>query len=150
MRTEIIVTLLLATTATPIAAEGPPADRLDWLLGCWEDADGSAMEVWVKEASGDLMAFGMASHQGEVVFFELIRIEVDADLTPISYTAYPYGREPTTFRAEEVGEASIVVRNPQHDYPQEITYRREGEELVATTSLLGGDRLRTFDKRRCD
>jgi len=40
--------------------------------------------------------------------------------------------------------------NPDHDYPQEIRYRRDGNRLIATISLLGGEDARSFDKQACD
>jgi hypothetical protein len=47
-----------------------------------------------------------------------------------------------------IGEA--VFENPTHDYPQRISYRMEGETLVATTSLMDGSQAQNWRYRRME
>ena len=62
--------------------------------------------------------------------FEFLRIiEKGGSLV---YLASPGGRyPPTPFRAVEVFTSRVVFANPEHDFPQRITYWREGETLHA-------------------
>jgi hypothetical protein len=125
------------------------ANDLDWLAGCWESADGSAKEVWIRESDGSLIGFGVVVSDGAVEFYEVLRVVANQD-GALAYTAYPAGQSPTTFIEAAASNAHVLFSNPDHDYPQEITYRLEGDRLFATISALNGRNPQTFDKRRCD
>jgi hypothetical protein len=124
------------------------ASDVDWLIGCWESADGSSKEVWVKEPGDSLMGFGVALSGNDVVFYELLRVVANRDAA-LSYTAYPAGQSPTTFAATDTTTSSVVFSNAEHDYPQEIAYRLEGSNLNATISALDGKNPKSFDKQPC-
>ncbi|MEQ9315270.1 MAG: DUF6265 family protein [Henriciella sp.] len=126
-----------ATAETPV-----------WMAGCWEDADG-AREVWVKEADGAMVGFGVVLGGGEIQFHEVLTIRPGEDGTLV-YTAYPGGGSGTPFRLSESGNASVRFSNPDHDYPQEIAYRREAHTLEATISATGGANAQTFTKHSCE
>jgi hypothetical protein len=79
----------------------------------------------------------------------VLRIDKSSDNTWI-FTAYPAGQEAAIFRAVSIGEVSVVFANPDHDYPQEIRYRRQGKQLFASISLLNGKDARSFDKIACE
>jgi len=125
------------------------ASDLDWLVGCWETADGSSKEVWVKEHDGSLIGFSVAVSDSAVDFYEVLRVAVNHDGV-LTYTAYPAGQSPATFVAANANSKSVVFSNPDHDYPQEIAYRLEGARLYATISALNGRNPQSFDKQRCD
>jgi hypothetical protein len=125
------------------------ANDLDWLVGCWESADGNAKEVWVREPDGSLIGFGVVVSDGAVEFYEVLRVVVNQD-GALAYTAYPAGQSPTTFVEAAASNAYVLFSNPDHDYPQEIAYRLEGTKLYATISAQNGRNPQTFDKRRCD
>lgn len=143
--------MLLALTILPLLL--PPdltqAAELDWLVGCWETPDGSAREVWVREPDGSLIGFGVAIDEGMVGFHEVLRVTVPSDGS-LTYTAYPAGQLPATFVARKLGSDSVVFVNPDHDYPQVISYTLDGATLFATTSGLNGEDLQSFNKRRCN
>lgn len=146
-----MLTLMLATCALPAIAgsQGGNVDDLEWLLGCWQSDDDSAREVWSAEADGSLLGFAVALANGRVVFYELLSIRAGDDGVPV-YTAHPAGQTRTAFAAAHVGNDSARFVNPAHDYPQAIAYRLDGNRLIATISLLEGERPQTFAKRRCD
>lgn len=141
-----LVGLLLSLVAT---AETGEAIDYDWLVGCWETTDGTSREVWVKEPDGSLIGFAVDISDNSVSFFEILRVAIEPDGTAI-YTAYPFGHSPTSFTATEVTAHRVVFANPNHDFPQEITYRAEGANLFATISGLNGIDPQTFNKSRCD
>lgn len=143
-RQGLIAGLLLA--AAPL--QGESLRGLEWLAGCWQSDDGSAQEVWAQRGDGLLLGFGIALDGGRVAFYELLTITVGDDGLPV-YTAQPAGQSPTAFVAADLADASARFVNAEHDYPQEIAYRLDGEMLVATISALHGERAQTFVKRRC-
>jgi len=62
--------------------------------------------------------------------FEYLRIAIVDDA--FVYFASPGGRCPATqFRLISVISSSAVFANPEHDFPQLITYHRDGVRLVA-------------------
>ncbi len=66
------------------------------------------------------------------------------------YTAHPSGQASASFIVTDQSDTSVVFTNPDHDYPQEIRYEREGQQLYANVSLLGGKNPTSFDKLACD
>lgn len=125
------------------------ASELDWLVGCWESADARSKEAWVKEPDGSLIGFSVDTSETGVTFYEVLRLVISQDGT-LSYTAYPAGQTPTTFLAAEATDGKVTFSNPDHDYPQEIAYRREGTVLYATISALNGQNPQSFVKKRCE
>lgn len=84
----------------------------------------------------------------KVGFYEVMNIKQIEDGSWI-LTAHPSGQAAASFIAIQFSENIVVFANPDHDYPQEIRYRREGNRLLASISLLGGVNPRTFDKVAC-
>ena len=122
---------------------------LDWLAGCWTTPDQSAQEVWVIEDEDLLLGFSVNIRDNKVGFFELMSIRRAADNNWV-LTAYPAGPAPGTFTASQIGKQSVIFSNPEHDYPQQIMYRRDGAKLLATISLLGGANPTNFDNVACE
>lgn len=146
--------LLLAATLSLAACVGSatipaaqPAGGLDWLAGCWETEDGRVREQWTVVNDGLAFGFGTTTADGEIVFFEQLRIETgDAGLL---YSAYPAGVGPTQFRLTDSGPGRATFDNPEHDFPQRLGYRRDGAMLRAMASLADGTRARSWSYRRC-
>jgi hypothetical protein len=76
--------------------------------------------------------------------FEFLRIlEEDGSLV---YLASPGGRYPATpFRAIEMSMLRVVFANRENDFPQRITYWREGETLHARVEAREGGGWRGFE-----
>jgi hypothetical protein len=133
-----------------MASSGNSAQSgLDWLSGCWVTADQSSQEVWVVDSDKSLIGFSVALSAGKVVFYEILSIKQNDDGL-WTYTAHPSGQASASFIAVETSENSVVFANPDHDYPQEISYRRDASQLYATISLRGGDNPNSFDKIACE
>ncbi len=133
-----------------LASAGDSAQRgFDWLAGCWVSAGGNSQEVWVVDSDKSLIGFAVALRTEKVVFYEVLSIKLNDDGL-WTYTAHPSGRASASFIATEAGENSVVFANPDHDYPQEISYRREGSRLYANISLRGGENPSSFDKIACE
>lgn len=145
------MTAKLSTIATFLLACAQPAsaDSLDWLVGCWESKDGTAKEVWVKDEDGRLSGFSVTLKNNDIVFYEVLGIATASDGT-MTYTAHPSGQASASFVSKNAVDSEVTFSNPLHDYPQEISYKRDGDKLFATISALHGKNPRSFDKQACD
>lgn len=143
-----VLTVLLLITLLASAAASSPAS-LDWLEGCWVSEDGSSQEVWVIDNDESLIGFAVAQDGKRIAFYEVLSIRLNDEGAWV-YRAHPSGQAATSFVAVETTEHSVLFANPDHDYPQEIRYRREGDALYASISLLEGEKARSFDKIACD
>lgn len=123
--------LLVSLTAASALAQDLRVASLDWLAGAWVKDDGGekVMESWVGPGNGMMVAANLTTWPNGRRSFEFMRI---AD-TPqgMSYFASPGGRPPVEFRARESGDKRVVFENLAHDYPQRISYWRDGAALVA-------------------
>ncbi len=125
------------------------AGELDWLVGCWESADGGSKEVWVRDSDESFIGFGVVVTDGELSFYEVLSLRREGPNTWI-YTAHVSGQPPTAFSGNASAEAELTVTNAAHDYPQVISYKRSGLSLVAIISMIDGERSRSFVKESCD
>lgn len=142
-----VLASLLFIPLLAAGADTASAD-LDWLEGCWVSDDGSSREVWVVDDNDLLVGFSVSLDGAKFAFYELLSIRRNDD-GEWSYHAHPSGQASTRFDAVEIADQSVLFVNPDHDYPQEIRYRREGDVLYASISLLGGENPRSFDKHAC-
>jgi hypothetical protein len=124
----------LACAASADTAKTPRYDRPDfgWLAESWcLQTEGAFIEeVWLP-ARGPLM-LGMSrstKKDGAAPDFEFLRIETVAGVP--NYIAQPGGRPPTYFKLTRSEPNYARFENPQHDFPQYVEYRREGDRLTA-------------------
>lgn len=120
-----------AATASP--APIPGLAGLAWLDGPWRSEDGARSEDWLA-ADGARVGVGFVAASGSTRAFEVMLLhEVDGHVV---YSAMPGGTVPVDFAMERAGSNEAEFANPQHDHPQRIVYRREGETL--RVELSGG------------
>ena len=143
---KLLSTLALIPALT-LAADSPGGE-FNWLAGCWETTDSKTMEVWVVDSERLLVGFSVTIGDDEVGSYEVMSIK-QSENGSWEFTAHPSGQAAATFPAVEINDNSVIFSNPEHDYPQEIKYERDGSRLHATISLLGGDRPNSFDKVAC-
>lgn len=144
-------TLLAALVALSLvgparAAEPPPGVAgLAWMAGCWQGEAGE--ECWLAPRGGMMLGVNRGPARGErPPAFELLRI-VERDGRAV-FLAQPGGRCPeTAFPAVEMGDARVVFANPEHDFPQRITYWRDGETLHARVEARQQGEWRGFQLR---
>lgn len=125
----------------PVAAlDGARVEDLGWLTGHWsaEGEDGRySEEIWSSPRGGMLLGMNR-DIRGSHAMFEFLRIAETGD--GIVYFAQPRGREATSFRLAELAPNRAVFANPAHDFPQRITYTRDGDRLCARIEGEGGKR----------
>ncbi len=104
---------------------------LAWIAGHWvgEYKGASMVEVWLPPAGGMMLGMHRDVRPGKDAFFEYLRIEVAGDT--VVYQASPQGAAPTPFRLVESEGRRAVFANPDHDFPQRIIYRMDGDRLKA-------------------
>jgi hypothetical protein len=135
-----------------VAGAADPPASLDWMGGHWCTGPGEEMveEFWLPPHGGVAIGLSRTRTTDVTTAFEYLRI-VDVDGVPI-YIAQPGGRPPTAFKRTSGGESWIRFENPEHDFPQRIEYRREGDALHAEVAGPGEDGeelVISFDFRRC-
>lgn len=145
-----------------------PAARLDWMIGTWvTDTVGvSTTERWCAGEGGMLVGDNVTRDAREAVLShsestithsEVLRIEARGGR--LVYIASPSGQATTEFTGDarcgsDVIEGNCsrsceaVFENPEHDFPNTITYGRcmQNDLLVAT--IAGGERRASWTFHR--
>jgi hypothetical protein len=127
-----VLIVLTSTTATAGDPIRPEIGALGWLAGHWRAAveDAVIEEGWLGPAGGTMLGVNRTLADDRTVGFEFLRLE-ERDGGIVLF-ASPGGRFPATeFTMIEQEGQRAVFANPDHDFPQRITYRREGDRLHA-------------------
>lgn len=139
------IAAVLVATATGAASAEP--HELAWMAGCWEHEDGGTREVWSGSQDGLYFGYSVTRRDGRVVAFEDLRI-TPGPSGPV-YSASPNGSAATAFTLSSSEGWAATFDNAEHDFPQRIAYRRDGERMEATISLIDGSEAMAFAMRRC-
>jgi len=143
---------LVAAALAPAAPETGRVEDLHCMAGQWSTpleypAYGPrwAEELWTMPARGLMVGVGRTQEGFERYSFEYMRIEeVDGRVT---LYAAPQGGASVAFELVLIGPSEPAFENRAHDYPQRISYRRDGDNLVATVSLADGTQARSWRYR---
>lgn len=152
-----MMTFKIGLAAVALLAQGQPvdADRLGWLTGSWEartvQAEGVppawTEEHWTRPRAGMLVGIGRRGQGMRPGLIEFMTIKPDGEGALMLEVVQSGEPGATRFRLVRSGAAEAVFENPAHDYPQRISYRREGNRLIAAIARLDGtdERSWTFD-----
>jgi hypothetical protein len=125
---------------------------LDWLAGAWADrrADGRwTEEYWTPPRGGLMIGAGLTGKGDALRHFEHMRIATGAN-GEIAFFGMPNGAAAVVFPLVRQTPTEIVFENAAHDYPQRVAYRREGDRVIATVSLIDGSREGRWEYRRAN
>jgi hypothetical protein len=126
MKRIALAATALLLTAQPVLAAEPD---FSWLAGSWIEEDGAKItrELWHAPLDGAMSGVGQYTAPGKPPRFELMTITPEP--AGITFTAYLKGQPPAAFVyvPGEPGVASFV--NPDHDFPQRVTYRICGDDV---------------------
>ena len=128
---QTIAVQLILAAALPLCAGAATLDDLAWLTGCWrsEGDNRQITEHWMKPAGGDMLGVSHTVAEGKTREFEFMRIMQDAN-GDIFFVASPSGQNEARFKLTLSRKTEARFENPNHDFPQRIIYRREGDTLV--------------------
>jgi len=124
--------------------------QVAWLQGCWQLTSGDRVidEQWMAPRGGVMLGMGRTVRGGKLVEYESVVIsERDGAL---AYEAHPSGQPPAVFTAKAASGTEVEFENLDHDYPQRVGYRREGDALVGWIDgmAVGKSRKVEFPYRR--
>jgi hypothetical protein len=139
----LAIALLLAPSA-----QAQTIGDLSWLRGCWRteptrDDPGASVvtEVWVAPPANAMFGYAYTVRGDEQRGWEQMRVEMIEGWP--HFVALLPGQNPVRFRLHDAADVVqtgpppdgyAVFANPDHDYPQRIVYRRDGNRLSATIS----------------
>ena len=144
-------TMLTLLCAQFLAAQ-TGISQLAWMAGCWEVRSSSGAvsieEHWMKPAAGLMLGMGRTIRNGKTISTEFLRVSVENG--KLTYTAQIGTPNVTPFPVLRMTETEIVFENPNHDFPQRIIYRKEGDALFARIEGLdkGKERHQDFAYKR--
>jgi hypothetical protein len=118
----------LVTCASPAMAADELLSRVGWLAGCWRSAGGEpgSAEHWMPVAGGTMLGMARTVRRGRTVEHEFMQIRETGD-GRLAYIAQPSNQPMAQFTSIRIGEREVVFENAEHDFPQRILYRLEGE-----------------------
>ena len=116
--------------------------KLDWLLGTWqrESKDQVLYETWRRVSNHTLEGDSYAVADRDTVFTEFLRIEQFGD--SIFYPAKISDNEYSVpFKLVSLAGSSVVFENPNHDFPQRISYSlmSDGSPHARAEGLSNGE-----------
>ena len=144
--------IFAAVAGALLIASGPAEVRIEdlaWMSGRWESVSGDRWveEIWSAPRGGTMFGISRTGEGGSLREFEFLRLQRGEDGV-LAYFASPGGRAPVAFRLSETSGTGATFDNPAHDYPQRITYRRDGETMRATISASDGSNAMSWTFRR--
>lgn len=127
----------------------------DWMVGCWEFRSGErwSEECWTIPRAGMMMGSGRSGMGDALTDWETMQIFLDYEfedgtVARLVFIGKPKGRNGAIFAWSPSPDPGLTFSNQVHDYPQRIRYWREGEALVAETSLMDGSKPARWRYRR--
>jgi hypothetical protein len=127
MRSLLLVALSLVAQSP---ARAPAIDDVAWLTGCWEYTSGARIveEHWLAPRARTMMNAGRTTQGDKLIEFETVIIREQEGR--LAYEAHPSGQPSAVFLSQRVADREVVFENLQHDFPQRVGYKRDGDSLV--------------------
>jgi len=128
--------------------------KAEWLIGTWENRSlkGSIYETWSKTNDIELSGKSYILKEKDTIVFENIRLVQETDsLFYIPIVKNQNEGLPVRFSAKTISETQLIFENPQHDFPQIISYTKiNTDSLTAEISGTknGQNRKQTFPMKR--
>lgn len=128
--------------------------QLEWLIGTWENQTqkGSIYERWTKVNAQKLMAESFKIENGDTLVLETVSLIQEADsLFFIPTVENQNEGKVIRFSLKEMTDSKMVFTNPEHDFPQVISYTQINQDsLVAEISGKqdSGQNKRLFPMKR--
>ena len=138
-----VILVCLASTACkkPSSSTVAPAlQKAAWLIGNWENKTpkGLSVETWTDPGNGTAYEGKSYFISGkDTLFSETIRIEEKlGQLYYIPTVSNQNSGKPIVFILTSSTEKEMVFENPEHDFPQKITYTLSAPDSL--TAIISG------------
>jgi Domain of unknown function (DUF6265) len=139
---KITLLMLLAVVVSCQKKESVEKDKIkvaDWLIGNWENKspDGLLTENWKKVNDSTFSATSYFIKGKDTLHFEKIVLSQKGE--KLTYSATVNGQnndKAIDFPSTSETATKLVFENPQHDYPQKITYTK-GANNTLTAEVTG-------------
>ena len=122
-------------------------ERFNWLIGQWEGIQGAGIyhEEWKNVSESELKGKAYMIKKGEIVNVEILNIHVNE--TGISYTAdVSHNPSPVSFKLTNLSDNSFIFENPEHDFPQKISYEnKDNQFLFATVEAVKNGKIKKIE-----
>lgn len=138
---------LFILVGTASSSQAASVSDLGWLAGCWASvgAEAGSGEQWMPPAGGTLLGTSRTVRNGRTVAHEFMQIR-EIEPGKIAFIANPSGQSETTFPLAKAGEREVVFENPQHDFPQRVIYKLDGEGVLrASIEGLSKGQVKTIE-----
>jgi hypothetical protein len=115
-------------------------EKLSWIVDRWVSTDGESIsyEHWEKSSDNLLTGGSETVKNGDTLFAEKLKIEYYEG--NIYYIAdVKHNPAPVRFKLVSLSESEAVFENPEHDFPQRITYKQMEGSLHASIEGPGKD-----------
>jgi hypothetical protein len=128
--------------------------KAQWLIGTWENKTpkGSVYETWNKTSDTEFAGKSYVIKEKDTIVFEKILLVQEQDgLFYIPTVKKQNDGLPVRFASKTISEIQLVFENPQHDFPQIISYTKvTSDSLVAEISGTknGQKRRQMFSLKR--
>jgi hypothetical protein len=153
--TKIFITLVgLAILCGWTTRQTNEIKKAEWLIGTWENKTqrGSIYETWVRVSDDEFSGMSYIIKEKDTVVFENIRLVQKQDgLYYIPTVKNQNDGLPVRFTSKTISETQLVFENPEHDFPQIISYTKiTSDSLVAEISGAknGQEQKQTFPMKR--
>jgi len=128
--------------------------KAEWLIGTWvnQTSKGDLYEHWSKVSEVEFKGKSYSLQQRDTVIYISMRLTQEHNnWFYIPAVKAQNGGQPVRFALKRSSNTSLVFENPEHDFPQTVTYTKiDQDSLVAEISgtYKGKQEKETFPMKR--
>lgn len=136
----LLILIFIIMSKTAFSQNTADMQKLLWIVDKWvsQSENSTSYEHWEKTNETLYTGGSETIKNGDTVFAEKLKIElIEGKVYYIADVAH--NPAPVKFLLTEVNENSAIFENPEHDFPQKITYINENGILHAVIEGPGKD-----------
>lgn len=154
MKPALLVVTCAAALFFSFTRPGKKIDKALWLIGTWENktTKGSMYESWKQISDHELSGKSYIVKEKDTLVLETVQLKEEQNqLYYIPTVKKQNNGQPVRFALKNISAKEMVFENPEHDFPQIITYTKWGSDsLVAEISGVrnGQPRKQAFPMKK--
>jgi Domain of unknown function (DUF6265) len=140
-------------SATTQPVTNPKLEQLAWFIGRWTQVEGPdlvSFEEWKRASPTLFEGKSWTQYHTDTVHVETIDLVLEGE--DIYYIpTVPENNGPVRFKMTKLEGKAVSFENPEHDFPQKISYALQGDSLLMATisgSKGGQEAKKEFPLRR--